>query len=250
MLSPHKNKLAMQNSSKPLTPLSFAQSRAGDEELNMFIDRIGRVWRYALQQGQPLRTFSRSLELNEVETQWLLDKYSDTSIPSESEQKAPKKEVRAKQKTTIEPTPLPIIEEMIQEESTPSVARNETWKMPTVLDFINYAEMIAAAVGLFLMFSWVGLVFSLITNAFYYDAMRTVKNAHSWNSAQFALFISLILSCVYAFVHYNTAMKTISEDTQFDRVTVSIIAAAILSGISWASMRQSFLKKNEEVENV
>lgn len=235
--------------SEPMTPFAFARERVSEEELNKFLDRMGRVWRYAMQQGAELRPFDRYLQLNSFEIQFLLSKYEDAEMPSESQPK-PKTQNREKQKTTIEPTPITVNEPTPKEvkskkQPMPQPKRN----MPTVLDLINYAEMLAATIGLCLIFNWVGFVFSLITNAFYFDAMRTVKKAEAWESAQFALFICLILSCVYAFVHFNTAYKMIDENIQFDRSWVAVTAAIILSGISLAALRQSFLKKNEEVEN-
>ena len=248
--------LSMQ--SKPMTPIDFARERTTEDDLDAYIGRINRVWRYAIEQGAELRPFSRYLELNSFEIQFLMSKYSD--IPSESEPAAVSKaklteKALDKQKTTTETTPpktFATAEPSKEMKTKPTAKPNPQptqWALPTVLDLINYGEMIAAAVGLWLMFNWAGLVFSLITNAFYFDAMRTVKKATSWDSAQFALFVVFILSTVYAFVHFNTAMKTISQDTQFDKFTVAVTAAIILSGISWAAMRQSFLKKNEEVDN-
>lgn len=241
--------------SEPMTPLVFARERVSDEELDKFLDRIGRVWRYNIDQGAELRPFNRHLHLNSLEIQFMQSKWgADATMPSESQPKA--KKDSDKQKTTIESTtqqPITVSEpskEMKTKATTkpPSQQAKGQFKI-TVLDLINYAEMLAATCGLVIMFNWVGFVFSLITNAFYFDSMRTVKKATSWQSAQFALFICFILSVVYAFIHYNTAMKTIDDNIQFDKFYVAVTAAAILSGISWAAIRQSFLKKNEEVDN-
>jgi hypothetical protein len=242
----------MQTAANPRNVISFVESKVeGQEAQEKFINRISRAWLRAIdEQKMELRPFKRDMPLNDLEFEFLNSKYgldSETIV-----------EKKAKNITIEQITTPPIIEKVKDEMPVKDVrpkapikakADSVKWKMPPVLDCINYAEMLAATIGLGIMFNWVGIVFSLITNAFFFDSMRTVKKANSWQSAQFALFVCFVLSCVYAFVHFNTAMKSIDEAVQFDKFWVSVTAAVILSGISWAAIRQSYLKKNEEVSN-
>ncbi len=114
----------------------------------------------------------------------------------------------------------------------------------TVLELINYGEIAVAVVGACIMFQWVGAVIAFPAVLFYYDAMRTVKKANSWDSAQFAILVCGILSLAFGFVHYNTALKYNDSDA-YDKSVVACFAAVILSGISVAALWQNYLKKNE-----
>jgi len=119
-------------------------------------------------------------------------------------------------------------------------------KLPTVLDLINYSEMIVVTWGLYVLFGKSGLIASLPANFFYYDTMRTVKAAKSWDSANFARMVIFFLSAIFVFIHFNTFSKTITS-TDFNPFWVSVVGAVALSGISWAAINQSFLKKEDGV---
>ena len=114
----------------------------------------------------------------------------------------------------------------------------------TVLELINYGEIAVAVVGACIMFQWVGAVIAFPAVLFYYDAMRTVKKASSWDSAQFAIFVCGVLSFAFGFIHYNTALRYNDSDA-YPKWIVAIVAAMILSGISVAALWQNYLKKNE-----
>ena len=95
--------------SKPMTPLSFATDRVPEEQLDKFLDRVNRVWRYAIEQGAELRPYSRHLELNALEILFLMSKYPpESDMPSESGGKLNEdkltRSVRVEKPKTTEPS--------------------------------------------------------------------------------------------------------------------------------------------------
>lgn len=123
----------------------------------------------------------------------------------------------------------------------------ERKKKVTVLELINYGEIVAALVGAVIMFKWVGAIIGFPAALFYYDAMRTVKKADSWQSAQFAMFVCVVLSVAFGFIHYNTALRNTDSEV-YDKSYIAFCAAVILSGISVAALRQAYLKKEDGID--
>lgn len=117
----------------------------------------------------------------------------------------------------------------------------------TLLDVINYAEMLLASVGAWVLAGIPGFIVSLMTNAFYYEAVKTVKQSESWHASDWALLVTLLLGVVYGFLHFNT-FSEIRMETQYDQTTVAICIAVIVSSIAWASLMFSKLKTKDRNE--
>lgn len=116
----------------------------------------------------------------------------------------------------------------------------------TILEVINYFEILGAIVGAGIMFHAVGVVLGIPAALFYYDSMNTVKKASSWESSKFAIFVCGVLSVAFAFIHYNSALTYNTSDA-YPKPTVATVAAIISSGVSVAALFQNYLKKNENV---
>jgi hypothetical protein len=113
-----------------------------------------------------------------------------------------------------------------------------------ILDLINYTEMAFASYGGWVMAKEAGLMVTVMTNAFYYVAVHTVKDGEKWNSSQWALVVTFFISILYAAIHYNTFTK-LNLNTDYDQVFVSGLAAVVVTGIAWASLVFSKLKTQD-----
>lgn len=188
----------------------------------------------------PGRAFSSSLVLTEEESQKLTEKKVAGKRKAESG-KAPTESLPEK---VAEPEirPVSIMPEILHipaaEQRKEPEKKKESRAVPWLLSAVIFSDLLMVAVGLWLLLAWVGVVVSIMVVASILAAKELSGNADTLGTSNAAIFVSFLLSCAGAFLHYNTLANELNIDTvQIGSQPVVCWCISItISGLSFAAL--------------
>ena len=191
----------------------------------------------------PGRAFSSSMPLDVDEVRHLTEKKVAGKRKAESA-KAPSESLPEKKaimmpesKAESLPEKMPETETIPKEEET-ATKKKESRAVPRLLSAVIFSDLLMVTVGLWLLLGLVGVVVSVMVVASILAAKELSGNADTLGTSNAAIFVSFLLSCAGAFLHYNTLANELNIDTvQIGSQPVVCWCISItISGLSFAAL--------------